>query len=246
MANRGDMSDPLWLPAPMSLSLPAAETHIWRIRLDLPEDRRQETAACLSEAERQRAARFVTPELRQRYVVAHGRLRQILGGYLHTEPSSLEFDSGPKGKPCLCHAEPAPGTEGPAGLRFNLSHSAGIALIAVTCGREVGVDVERLRPGIDTESLARRFFSEAEAQAVLSCRPKQRADVFFKIWTRKEAYIKARGAGLSLPLDSFTVDPRLPINQVEEFAIIELDPGQGYYGAVAIEGELCSLRLYAG
>lgn len=240
------MNDPLWLPAPVSLSLPVAETHIWRICLDLPEEGRQEAAACLSEAERHRAARFVTPELRQRYVIAHGRLRQILGSYLHADPSSLQFDAGPKGKPRLRHVDLAPGTEGPGGLRFNLSHSAGMALIAVTCGREVGVDVERRRPGIDTESLARRFFSETEAQAVLSSRPNQRADVFFKIWTRKEAYIKARGAGLSLPLDSFSVDPRLPVDQVEEFAIIELHPGQGYYGAVAIEGELCSLHLYDG
>lgn len=167
--------------------------------LDVPPAERESLHALLCDAERQRADRFLFPHLRQRFIVAHGRLRQLLGAASGIAPTRLEFATAAHGKPLLA------GDSAGAGLHFNLSHSDGWGLVGWTHGREIGVDVERWRPMRDEAALVRRFFSSVENAAYDALAPDLRTEAFFNCWTRKEAYIKAVGRGLGLPLDSFDV-----------------------------------------
>ncbi len=136
---------------------------------------------------------------------------------------------------------------GASGLRFNLTHSHGLALLAVTRGREIGVDVERIRDNLEGEKLAERFFSPREVAALRSLPPELRREAFFHCWTRKEAYIKAVGKGLSLPLDQFdvTLHPGEPAallatrhdsEEAQRWSMRSLAPGEGYVGALARRG----------
>jgi 4'-phosphopantetheinyl transferase len=131
--------------------------------------------------------------------VAHGRLRQLLGGALGLGPRTLEFTSGNGGKPALA------GTAAGAGLRFNLSHSGGLGLVGWSWGRDIGVDVEVWRTMRDEAALVRRYFSDNEVAAWEALPADMRHEAFFNLWTRKEAYVKALGLGLGLALDSFDV-----------------------------------------
>jgi 4'-phosphopantetheinyl transferase len=137
----------------------------------------------------------VSDELRQDWTISRAALRCILGAYIGVPASSLEFTVGPYGKPEVVGSS----------LAFNASHTRGLALVAVTAGGRIGIDVERIEPGIDVEALSRRFFAPAEAEAILALRPERRIDAFYACWTRKEAFVKAVGAGLTLPLDGFRV-----------------------------------------
>jgi 4'-phosphopantetheinyl transferase len=147
----------------------------------------------LSDDERARARRFVFDRDRSRFTVARGVLRNILGRYLQRPPSSIRFGYGPHGKP---HLEAPPNQLLPT-LRFNVSHSADLVLIAVAHDREVGVDVEQIRTDFALDELARRFFSQEEVAAIELRTGYARAHAFFQCWTRKEAYIKVRGLALS-------------------------------------------------
>ncbi len=152
--------------------------------------------------------------------------------------------ANPYGKPSLSGP-------GGAGLRFNISHCGDLALYAFARSRELGVDVERVTPGMASEKIASQFFSPAEVAALRAVPKPRRAEAFFACWTRKEAYIKARGKGLSLPLDRFAVsitpgDAALLSScspgDVERWSLRELEPGSGYAGALAVEGKGWSLR----
>lgn len=153
----------------------------------------------LSPEERARAARFHSPEHGARFVVAHARLRQLLAPLLDIAPSRIQFSAGEHGKPLLA------GTAARSELHFNLSHSGAYGLIGWAHGREIGVDVEVWRPTSDEAALVRRYFSPSEIAAYEALPPALRTEGFFNCWTRKEAYIKAVGRGLGLPLDSFDV-----------------------------------------
>ena len=179
-----------WLPAPDALELASHRVDVWRIFLDLPIASVKSIESHLSVDEAQRAARFHFSADRNRYIVAHGCLRDILARYLHCKPHQLGFSTGEYGKPALVNNEY---------IDFNLAHSADLALIAVTRGRKVGVDVERIRQDMELEGIARRYFSLHEVSELLALPPAQRETAFFNGWTRKEAYIKAQGLGLSLP-----------------------------------------------
>jgi len=149
--------------------------------------------------ERQRAERFRFERDRRRFIVAHGVLRDILGRYLKCSPAQVSFSYNQYGKPALAQESEA------IGLRFNMSHSHEVALYALTRAREVGVDVELLREDFASLEIAERFFSRSEVALLNSLAPELRTDGFFNCWTRKEAYIKALGEGLSHPLDRFAV-----------------------------------------
>jgi len=156
-------------------------------------------SALLSGVERQRANRFAFDRDRHRFIVARALLRRLLGARLGTRPEAVELVYGPHGKPALAprHA--------PADLRFNLSHSEDLAAYAFAHGREIGVDVEAVRSMCDADAIAARFFSARENQTYLSLDSRDRPRGFFHCWTRKEAFIKALGDGLSCPLDRFDV-----------------------------------------
>lgn len=153
----------------------------------------------LSHAERQRASRFHFEEHARRFEIAHARLRALLADLLQVAPQGIEFSTGEHGKPALA------GEAAASGIHFNLSHSGGWGLIGWALQREIGVDVECWRTMRDEAALVRRFFSPAEIAAYESLPEESRSLGFFNCWTRKEAYIKAVGRGLGLPLDSFDV-----------------------------------------
>jgi 4'-phosphopantetheinyl transferase len=177
------------------------EVHIWRIELNCVATSIATLKATLSPEEQGKAARFRTSELGERWTVARGALRCILASYAQSEPKSLVFRLGPYGKPDL--AWPA------ADITFNLSHTCGLALLAITGkGRRVGIDAEMVRSGIEVEDLSRKFFAPAESDEILAVPPDFRLAAFYACWTRKEAFIKALGAGLSMPLHRFRVTVR--------------------------------------
>ena len=238
----------MWPPPPAALRLQPRQVDIWRVHLKLPADALRALQETLSEDETGRAARFHFQRDRERFIAAHGGLRDILGRYLCVEPRQLEFRANPYGKPGLSEAF--------AGerLEFNLSHSGDFALFAVTIKRQVGVDIELIREDLSTEEIAGRFFSEREVNELLSLSPEQRSVAFFNCWTRKEAYIKACGLGLSLSLDGFDVSlapgqpailrPSRPDSQEAlRWTLKELEVQPGYAAAVAIEGQDVEFRL---
>jgi len=190
----------------------------------------------LDDVERARANRFVFEQDRRRFVHAHARVRIVLARFLERAPDSLRFTTGVRGKPRVVDAA--------VDLRFNLSHSGERALLAVTCGREVGVDIEKHR-SVDIGDLARRFFAPSECQALLALDLSEQIPAFFNCWTRKEAFIKALGDGMACPLDGFEVSlanddsPQLlrsctaVPDALTQWRIVSLPVEPGYWAAVA-------------
>lgn len=187
----------VWPAAPAELNLSSDEVHVWRALLNPRPEELPRLEATLAPDEISRAARFVFQRDRESFVAARGILRELLGAYLGQPPAALKFDSGPRGKPALKDCAPW--------MRFNLAHSHGMALYAFAKGREVGVDIELLRPDFGGMEVAERFFSPREVAALRALPPGLRVDGFFTCWTKKEAYVKASGVGLEIPLDSFDV-----------------------------------------
>lgn len=221
-------------------TLSADDVHVWQAGLEVPAAGRERFYATLSEDERERAARFHFDRDRHRFIAARGFLREVLGRYLRSDPAQLRFVYSAYGKPSL-------GAEFDQRLRFNLSHSHELALCAVTLERDVGVDVEFIRPEFADDDVARRFFSAPETARLRALPRAQYAEAFFNCWTRKEAYIKARGEGLSMPLDKFEVslapgEPAALLNtfdapaEAARWSLYALEPGPGYVGAVAVAG----------
>jgi 4'-phosphopantetheinyl transferase len=230
-----------WLPPPAGLALSSDKVHVWRASLDLPASRIQSLQHTLSEDELSRAALFCFQKDLQRFIVARGLLRAILSRYLEMEPGQLRFRYSPYGKPALATM---PGQDT---LSFNVSHSCGLALYAVTRSREIGIDLERIHGDLDCKQIAARFFSPRE-NAVLRALPAElKHEAFFNCWTRKEAYIKAMGGGLSFPLGQFDVslapgEPAKLLNtrgdpqEATRWSLRALTPGPGYVAALAVEG----------
>src|SRR5271166_2742107 len=187
------------IPAVGDLGLGADEIHVWRASLNLAPTVLRNFEATLAADENSRADRFVFPGDRDSFVAARGILRELLGRYLKRSPSEIGFSYGRRGKP----AYRARSIESP--IDFNLSHSHGRAVYAIARGRQLGVDVEMVRPTVAGEGIAERFFSERECAELRALPPPSQAPAFFNCWTRKEAYIKARGDGLEIPLNSFDV-----------------------------------------
>jgi 4'-phosphopantetheinyl transferase len=208
---------------------------VWRISLDLPAATVKSLESTLSADERGRAARFRIPGGRERYIAAHACLRDILVRYLDCEPGQLMFSTNDYGKPSLRGHK----------LEFNLSHSGDFALVAVTRQRKVGVDLERIRSEMEVESIARRFFSQSELREWLAVPPDQRQIAFFHCWTRKEAFIKAHGSGLSYPLKNFDVSltpgetallraTRPDPEESARWTLLSLEVAPSYAAAVAV------------
>lgn len=238
-----------WSAPPEILDLADRDVHVWRASLDVPPARVQAFAGTLSEDERERAGRFFFDRDRSRFIVCRGVLRAILGRYLHVEPELLKFCYSRHGKPALSIA-----SDGDA-PRFNVSHACGLALYGVTLGRAIGIDVERIRPELASDQIAEQFFSSREIAALRALSPASRLLGFFNCWTRKEAYIKARGEGLSLPLSGFDVSvaPSAPTvllsvpyesEQTSRWLLRELFPGPCYVATIAVEGHDWQLRCW--
>ncbi|HEV2436441.1 MAG TPA: 4'-phosphopantetheinyl transferase superfamily protein [Verrucomicrobiae bacterium] len=233
---------PPWLAPPETPVLGPDEVHVWRATLDQTPSQIRSFRHNLAADERARAERFHFERDRGHFIVARGVLRAILGGYLNRAPECLSFCYSSYGKPALA------GESGGDAIRFNVSHSHGIALYAVTRGREVGVDLERIRSNLAVAEIAERFFSRREVAALRSLSTEEQREVFFRCWTRKEACFKARGEGLSLPLDQMDVSltPGEPgavpggqpdSSEASRWSLQELAPAPGYVAALAVEGQ---------
>lgn len=182
-----------------AIDLPMDEVHVWVAPLDDPYGRDVQRESLFSAEERERAERFMREEPRRRFMAAHAALRSVLSGYLALPPADVPIATGTHGKPRLADGEVADDH------RFNLAHSGELALIAVTRGCEVGVDVEQLRPVGHLQEIADRYFTAAESAAISQVGEPERTERFLSTWTAKEAILKAAGRGLSLPLNHCSV-----------------------------------------
>lgn len=229
---------------PVKLTLPTDEIHIWRADLQANYDLIPVLLPLLSADEQARANRFYFQKDHDRFILARGILRIILGQYLNLSPQQLQFQYNETGKPSLLqHSH----------LCFNLSHSHQLALYAVAWNRDVGIDVEQIDSERDYESIAARFFSSQEQAALNQLSAARKLQGFFNCWTRKEALLKAIGKGLTLPLDQFAVSlaPDEPAcllhvdwmpQSFDEWWLQDLQVGTGYAAAVAAVGKKCQLR----
>jgi 4'-phosphopantetheinyl transferase len=211
--------------------------HVWRASLDQGEAVVKDLEQTLSLEEMGRADRFHASVHRRDFVVGRGLARAILGRYLRVSPERFEFAHNAYGKPFLPDSP----------IKFNLSHAGRLALYAVARGREVGVDIERIRSDFDCEAIAERFFSERERGMLRALAPESRHRGFFYGWTRKEAFIKAIGQGVSFPLDQFDVAlaPDTPAallrirgdaQAAAPWRVLDLDVADGYAAALVVEG----------
>jgi 4'-phosphopantetheinyl transferase len=238
------ISGSTWLLASCAPPLPTDDIHVWRAALDLDPADLDGFEKTLAPDERARAARFHFPKDRKSFVARRGLLRQILACYLGQEPGKLQFRYRPGGKPILMSNSRAPE------LHFNLAHSQGLALYAIARHREVGVDLERIEANLADQQVAERVFSRQESLALRTLPASQRVQAFFNCWTRKEAYLKARGEGLLAPLDTFDVslspgEPAALLNGADgRWSLHALTPAPGYAAAVALEGSNCPLELW--
>jgi 4'-phosphopantetheinyl transferase len=221
------------------------EIHVWRCHLATGGSARPRLVSYLGDDERRRAERFRFERDRNRYVGGRGALRVILACYLQVAPADLAFRYGKQNKPEL-----APDGCGRF-LGFNLSHSDDLAICAVGWNRNIGVDVEKIRADVRGEDLARRYFSAGELQSLLQLAPDRRAEGFFTCWTRKEAYVKARGDGLNIPLDSFdvTLDPgaaaRVLRGSDPSWRMVGFTAQSGFPAALVHDGPPADLRFLA-
>jgi 4'-phosphopantetheinyl transferase len=206
-------------------NLEPGEVHTWSVRLDVPPEVIEDLGAMLSPDERNRSERLRFDRDRERFVAAHGILRVLLGRYVGARPADLGFDRNEFGKPKLV-------SEFGNRLRFNLSHSADLVLVAVAADFEVGVDVELVSPGEDYFEIAQRFFARDELEFLTREPDSLDAGSFLGIWTQKEAYLKARGEGFEIPPASFSV-----LDLGGAWTLHAFQPASGYVGALAFEGK---------
>ncbi len=233
----------VWPLPPPSLQFAPHDVHVWGAVLSLPEATIATLYTLLTSDEQERAGRLYFARDQQHFIIARGVLRLLLSRYTNVPPQHLRFCYGTHGKPALIPEH------GGTLWHFNLSHSGGVALYAITRQRQVGVDVERIRPEFAAaDNIAERFFSPQEVAALRALPRTAQIAAFFACWSRKEAYIKARGLGLALPLESFDVSltPGAPAAllatrddpaEAGRWRLATLTPASGYAAALAVAGQ---------
>jgi len=225
---------------PRKIDVITRHADVWCVSLEVEKDSLESLQRFLSKDERKKIQRLRFEKVRNSFIAGRYYLRVIVAPYLNTKPENLEFQYGPYGKPALAGKFESTGT------CFNMSHSHGLALYAVTSGQAVGVDIEKVRPDLDCIKIAERYFSPQEVEALRKLPKDQQRQGFFNCWTRKEAYLKAKGAGFSSPADQFQVsltpgEPaallghRLDPLEVAKWSIEDLDVGPDYTAALAVE-----------
>lgn len=215
-----------WRIAASIPELKSNQVHVWRVILDQVAAHAPTIASVLSDDEKARASRIRVSKGREEYVAARALLRTLLSRYLDLAPSQLQFTYSAEGKPALATESNL------GGLQFNLSHSHGIALYAITRGREIGIDVERVSDDFDYREIARRFFSQMKMSEVEALSP----NAFFRQWTRSEAIAKAEGKGL----DQFN----RAAEEKTDWTVVELDPAPGFVAAVAAKGDDWTMEYF--
>lgn len=232
---------PSFIPPPLDLELAPDQIHVWCASLDDPVSRFQMLSQTLSADERTRAQRFYFEKDRRHFIIRRGILRTILGRYLNIEPHQVQFCYGYNGKPALADAF------GKGRIHFNLSDSEGLALYGFSRDHEIGVDIEHIHDVPEMDQIAEQFFSVRENDVFRTLPKSKKKEAFFNCWTRKEAFIKAIGDGLSRPLDKFDVSlvpgERARLQRMDgdskgasRWSIQELKLALGFTGAFAVEG----------
>lgn len=239
-----------WQPPPEALHLASDEVHVWAAALTVHRDILEAYITTLSPDEKARADRFRFGKHRHRFIVGRGVLREILGRYLQANPAALRFEYLTNGKPALS-PELSRGR-----IHFNLSHSEDLALVAVTCVGMVGVDVEWVRAIDDADGLVARFFSPRENELFQKVPSSEKPAAFFNLWTRKEALLKATGEGITRSLSLVEVSflpgelaALLAVSgdtvKAAQWSLLDLQPAQGFVGAVAIEARDVTVKAFA-
>jgi 4'-phosphopantetheinyl transferase len=238
-----------WELASVENELGDDDVHVWRASLDQPADVIAKLASLLSSDECQRAERFHRHADRRRFIAGRGILRKIISAYLALAPDVVRFEYNEYGKPFISDDQIR------GALSFNVSHSNGMALYAFVRGRRVGVDIEYMREDFATLGVAESFFSKDEFEELNASPIDRRTEAFFNCWSRKEAYIKAIGMGVSYPLDGFTVSlasdaapELLKVNadatEAAHWKMYKLDVAEGYAAALIVENPPVSLRRF--
>ena len=237
---------PHWQTAAVPPQLQPGELHIWKVELDCDNVQWQPLMALLSNDEQIKADRYRFENLRRRYVIGRATLRNLLGVYLNRAPEALHFAYNDHGKPSLANDD--------NGLNFNVSHSGEIMLAAFVLNSEIGIDVETVQQDIDYMAIGQRWFSELEHNTLLALPEHERVVAFFRAWSRKEAYVKALGAGLSYPLSRFsvTMDATSPaflehpdsLQETKSWQIHDIEISSAYSAAVAIKAARWDIRHY--
>jgi 4'-phosphopantetheinyl transferase len=237
-----------WSRPPASPRLVPGTAHVWRASLRLPVETVRRLGSLLSDDESARAGRLRSAELKADFQASRGIQRDILSRYTGIPAASLSFSYSAHGKPALERTGAVPD------LCFNISNAGGMALFALTTHRRIGVDLEPIKPVRHALAIAERFFSSEEVQHFRMLPPEQVDRSFLTVWTRKEAFIKALGEGLSFPLADFDVSfaagepARLlrtrPLDTAAQWSMIELQPAQGFVGCLVAEGTLESVTFY--
>jgi len=231
-----------WLPAPDPIPPLGEAVHVWAVELDAFAFDASLWHSRLSPEEQGRAAGFKFARDQRRFVVAHAALRDILAGYADADPANLHFNDGPNGKPKLAPPFDA------SGLKFNLSHSYERALIAVNQGHEVGVDIEFANAEFAFLDVASHFFTKLEVTALRTLPPALQRQAFYKCWTGKEAFLKAKGTGLSGELDEVEivlVGEGVQIKAVVAgWSLAELAPCDGYEAALVTQSKPVEVYCY--
>ena len=237
-----------WLAPPSLFSLSQGDVQVWRASLERTQAEREALWRFLAPGERARAERFRFDIHRHYYIVGRGLLRLLIGSYLSLPPTEIQFAYSRYDKPSLVN-EPA--------FCFNVSHSQGKLLIGFTWGMALGVDIEQVRTLDDMDAIARRFFSEAENLDYARVPAALRPEAFFNCWTRKEAFIKAVGEGLSFPLNEFDVtlrpgekavlrQVRGSVDEAARWSMRTLNPFSGYRGALVWQGGQMACTFWDG
>jgi 4'-phosphopantetheinyl transferase len=229
----------LWKRKPDRLRLGDNEVHVWAVELNIAPDETQKLERLLCSEERVRAKKFLLPAAGRRFTVARAVLRTLLGWYLDIDGSALFFGYGTSGKPHLNLGSGAP--------EFNLAHSDDLALIAVSAHRLVGIDLEKRCWDVSLEAVAARYFAESESMLVRNASPENKPEIFFSIWTMKEAILKAAGVGLAADLRSVEMMPnrRMHVQRLgRSWAVQSLAGIDGFSCALAIESDAGALSCY--
>ena len=219
------------------------EARIYTASLDVVPAELERLSRFLSVEEKARGDRFILPRDREHFIAARGTLRELLGAYLNEAPEAIQLETNPWGKPALA------GHRGKPSLHFNLAHSHGMAVYVFSMQGPVGIDAEQIRPEFAGAEIAERYFSATENQELQALPPELRAEGFFLCWTRKEAYIKARGEGLRIPLNTFDVSltPGAPAtlrsDDCSEWELVSFTPAAQFAGACVVPRAVREIRF---
>lgn len=226
--------------------MPSRHLHIWSVRLSDHNNRLENYWEILSKEEIEKAKAFRFIKDRRCFIIARGVLRNLLGNYLQVDPLHIHFKYGAHGKPYVDH---------PSMLQFNISHSRNMLLLGFVKTASIGIDVEYTKREIDVKKIAQNFFSREEITSLRAVKEEGQLDAFYNCWTRKEAFIKALGSGLSFPLDQFVVsldnpgdanliETKWDSQEKEKWVLKAIQPEEDYVGAVSVKGKITDVRHF--